>query len=222
MDVREAALTEAPKHRRLIRSAGRGRLLSAAMLPFVLMFPPSGYAVITTTGRKTGKHRRKCIRVARLGQTVYILQLRPPELAIVRPTSSPRGSGTCAPTRTSSCGCAAGPSGAPAYRWPSTSSTSGSSELEIVREVGQALGATRRSSTGPRSAPRAVAARFRGRARGRSRRAGPRPAASRAAWGGRAPETDRTRARGEPFRGRRGARLRRPARALRGRARASP
>src|SRR5207253_2295538 len=76
----------ASKHRRLIRSARGGRLLSAMMLPFFLVRPPSGFGVITTTGRKTGKRRRKCIRVSRRGRRAYMVQLRPPELAMVRPS----------------------------------------------------------------------------------------------------------------------------------------
>jgi deazaflavin-dependent oxidoreductase (nitroreductase family) len=86
-DVRAAAVEHAPKHRRLIRSARDGRLLSALMLPWVLAWPASGYGVITTTGRKTGKARRKCIRVIRRGNTAYIVSLRPPELAMVRPSA---------------------------------------------------------------------------------------------------------------------------------------
>ena len=42
--------------------------------------------MITTTGRKTGKARRKCIRVVRRGDRAYLVQLRPPELAMTRPT----------------------------------------------------------------------------------------------------------------------------------------
>jgi deazaflavin-dependent oxidoreductase (nitroreductase family) len=86
-DVRDAAAEHAPKHRRLIRSARDGRLLSALMLPGVLAWPGSGYGVITTTGRKTGKARRKCIRVIRRGNKAFIVQLRPPELAMVRPSA---------------------------------------------------------------------------------------------------------------------------------------
>jgi deazaflavin-dependent oxidoreductase (nitroreductase family) len=87
-DVRGAAAEEASKHTRTIRSARDGRLLSAAMLPFFLLRPPSGYGVITTTGRKTGKTRRKCVRVIREGDRAYLVQLRPPELAIERPTAT--------------------------------------------------------------------------------------------------------------------------------------
>jgi deazaflavin-dependent oxidoreductase (nitroreductase family) len=86
-NVRSAAAEHASKHKRLIRSARHGRLLSALMLPFVLVRPPSGFGVITTTGRKTGKARRKCIRVTRRGNKAYMVQLRPPELAMTRPSA---------------------------------------------------------------------------------------------------------------------------------------
>jgi len=85
--VREAAAAEAPKHTRLIRSARDGRLVSALTLPFFLLLPSSGYGVLTTTGRKTGKARRKCIRAIRRGDRAYLVQLRPPELAMERPTA---------------------------------------------------------------------------------------------------------------------------------------
>jgi deazaflavin-dependent oxidoreductase (nitroreductase family) len=85
--VREAAAEHASKHKRLIRSARDGRLLSAVMLPFFLVRPPSGFGVITTMGRKSGKARRKCIRMVRRGNKVYVVQLRPPELAKTRPSA---------------------------------------------------------------------------------------------------------------------------------------
>ena len=85
--VREAAIAEAPKHRRLIRTSRHGRILSAMMLPLVLVSPGSAYGVITTTGRKTGKPRRKCVRMVRRGSKVFLVQLRPPELAIARPSA---------------------------------------------------------------------------------------------------------------------------------------
>jgi deazaflavin-dependent oxidoreductase (nitroreductase family) len=83
--VREAASAEAPKHTRLIRSARGGRIVSALTLPLFLLRPPSGFGVVTTTGRKTGKERRKCLRVVRRGDHVYLVALRPPELAMKRP-----------------------------------------------------------------------------------------------------------------------------------------
>jgi deazaflavin-dependent oxidoreductase (nitroreductase family) len=86
-NVRDAAAKHAPKHTRLIRSPRDGRILSALMLPFFLVRPPSGFGVITTTGRKTGKARRKCIRMIRRDGKAYIVQLRPPELAMTRPSA---------------------------------------------------------------------------------------------------------------------------------------
>ena len=46
------------------------------MLPLFLLRPPSGFGVIETTGRKTGKTRRKCVRAIRRGNKVYLVQLR--------------------------------------------------------------------------------------------------------------------------------------------------
>lgn len=86
-DVREAATQHASKHARLLRSARDGRVLSALMLPFFAVRAPSGYGVITTTGRKTGKSRRKCIRVIRRGNKAYLVNLRPPALAMKRPSA---------------------------------------------------------------------------------------------------------------------------------------
>src|SRR6266540_5747021 len=40
-----------------------GRILSALQLPLFLAFPPRGFGVLTTVGHKTGKKRRKCVRV---------------------------------------------------------------------------------------------------------------------------------------------------------------
>src|SRR5437763_8643160 len=85
--IRAAAREEAPKHRRLLRSDKDGRILSALMLPLLWPHAPAGFAILTTTGRKSGKTRRKCIRAIRRGNRVYIVALRPPELAIERPTA---------------------------------------------------------------------------------------------------------------------------------------
>jgi deazaflavin-dependent oxidoreductase (nitroreductase family) len=86
-EVRDTAAKHASKHARLMRSARDGRVLSALMLPFFAVRPPSGYGVITTSGRKTGKTRRKCVRVIRRGNRAYIVQLRPPELAMRSPSA---------------------------------------------------------------------------------------------------------------------------------------
>ena len=64
------------------RSAQGGRTLSALMLPFFLLRPPAGFGVLTTTGRKTGKTRRKCMHVVRRGDKAYIVMLRPRPAAI--------------------------------------------------------------------------------------------------------------------------------------------
>lgn len=79
------AAAELPKHKRLLRTARDGRYLSALMLPLLLLSPPAGYGVITTTGRKTGKRRRNCIRVIRRGDRAYLVQLVPPHTAMTRP-----------------------------------------------------------------------------------------------------------------------------------------
>jgi deazaflavin-dependent oxidoreductase (nitroreductase family) len=83
--IARAAAVEAPKHKRLLRTARDGAILSALMLPAVQLSPPAGYGVITTTGRKTGKRRRKCVRVIRRNDRAYLVQLVPPHLAVTRP-----------------------------------------------------------------------------------------------------------------------------------------
>jgi deazaflavin-dependent oxidoreductase (nitroreductase family) len=83
--IREAAILERPKHRRLITSPRHGQILSALMRPDYKLGTPPGHAILTTTGRKTGKPRHKVIRAIRRGNDVYIVQLRPPEPAIETP-----------------------------------------------------------------------------------------------------------------------------------------
>jgi len=85
--VRDAAARHASKHARLLRSARDGRVLSALMLPFFTARPPRGYGVLTTTGRKSGKARRKCVRVTRRGDKAYMVMLRPPALAMRNPSA---------------------------------------------------------------------------------------------------------------------------------------
>jgi hypothetical protein len=53
-----------------INTPAGGRALSAMQLPFFLVRLPSGYGVLTTTGRKTGKVRRRCVRAIRRGDVV--------------------------------------------------------------------------------------------------------------------------------------------------------
>jgi deazaflavin-dependent oxidoreductase (nitroreductase family) len=65
------------KHNPFLRSATGGRLLSALMLPWFTVLPPSGFGVLTTTGRRTGRTRRKCIRAIRRGDRAYLVSIRP-------------------------------------------------------------------------------------------------------------------------------------------------
>lgn len=61
-----------------------GRILSAMQLPWFTLMPPRGYGVLTTNGRKTGKKRRKCVRVIRTDDRVYLVSLRGPYGAWMR------------------------------------------------------------------------------------------------------------------------------------------
>ena len=84
-ELRQAAVAEESKHGRLLTKPKHGQILSALMLPGLWLAPPSGYGVLTTTGRKTGKLRRKCIRIIRDGDRAYLVQLVPPSLGVERP-----------------------------------------------------------------------------------------------------------------------------------------
>jgi deazaflavin-dependent oxidoreductase (nitroreductase family) len=64
------------KYNPFINSAAGGRILSAMQLPFFLLRPPDGYGVLTTTGRKTGKTRRRCVRAVRRDDKVYIVAIK--------------------------------------------------------------------------------------------------------------------------------------------------
>lgn len=52
-----------------------GRTLSAMQLPLFMLLPPRGFGVLSTTGRRTGKTRRKCVRAIRSGNKVYIVSI---------------------------------------------------------------------------------------------------------------------------------------------------
>ncbi len=52
-----------------------GRVLSALQLPLFKLFPPKGFGVLTTTGRRSGKVRRKCVRAIRRGSKIYIVSI---------------------------------------------------------------------------------------------------------------------------------------------------
>ncbi|WP_102144873.1 nitroreductase family deazaflavin-dependent oxidoreductase [Mycobacterium hubeiense] len=85
MEIQQAAAAEIGKHRRLLRTGRDGRILSALMLPFLRVAPPAGFGVLTTTGRKTGKRRSKCVRVIRSGDRAYLAALRLPHIAVQHP-----------------------------------------------------------------------------------------------------------------------------------------
>lgn len=82
---RTAAEAEIGKHGRLVRRPRDGRLLSAGMAPFFRLRTPRGYGILTTTGRKTGLPRPKCVRIFRDGDRAYLVQLMPPHVTVQRP-----------------------------------------------------------------------------------------------------------------------------------------
>jgi deazaflavin-dependent oxidoreductase (nitroreductase family) len=65
------------KRNPFLRSATGGRVLSALQAPWFSLRPPRGFGVLTTTGRRTGKARRKCVRAIRRGERAYIVSIRP-------------------------------------------------------------------------------------------------------------------------------------------------
>jgi deazaflavin-dependent oxidoreductase (nitroreductase family) len=67
-----------------IGSPGGGRVLSALMLPWFMLRPPRGFGVLSTTGRRTGKTRRRCVRAIRVGERVYLVAIGGPRAAWVK------------------------------------------------------------------------------------------------------------------------------------------
>lgn len=67
----------APGHNRsfLTTTVSGGRLLSKMQAPWFLAFPPRGFGVLTTTGRKSGQPRRTCVRAVRDGSTIYLVAI---------------------------------------------------------------------------------------------------------------------------------------------------
>ncbi len=57
------------------------------MLPLFALRVPTGYAILTTVGRRSKKTRRKCVRAIRKADTVYLVMLRPPVVAAARPST---------------------------------------------------------------------------------------------------------------------------------------
>jgi deazaflavin-dependent oxidoreductase (nitroreductase family) len=76
-DCAPAARYSERAHNAFVRSARGGRVLSALMLPDFMLAAPAGFGVLTTTGRRTGKPRHKCIRAIRTGDEAYLVMLGP-------------------------------------------------------------------------------------------------------------------------------------------------
>ncbi len=70
------------KRNPFFRSPTGGRLLSAMMLPLFWLRPPAGFGVLTTTGRRTGKQRHKCIHAICDGNKAFVVMIRPSPDAI--------------------------------------------------------------------------------------------------------------------------------------------
>jgi deazaflavin-dependent oxidoreductase (nitroreductase family) len=64
------------KRNPFINSHAGGRILSALQAPWFSLLPPRGFGVLTMTGRKTGKTRRKCVRAIRRGNRAYVVSIR--------------------------------------------------------------------------------------------------------------------------------------------------
>ena len=64
------------KRNPFIGSAAGARVLSALQLPLFLVRPPAGYGVLKTTGRRTGKSRRRCVRAIRCDDRVYVVAIK--------------------------------------------------------------------------------------------------------------------------------------------------
>ncbi len=107
--IRTAAISAAPKHRRLLQSASGGPHPQRNHAPGLRYLHTPWARVLTTTGRKTGQQRRNYVRAIRRHDKVYVVMLRPPALAIERPWPSRPGCGTCEATRTFACDCGAEP-----------------------------------------------------------------------------------------------------------------
>jgi deazaflavin-dependent oxidoreductase (nitroreductase family) len=73
----DGMLTVQRKSNPFLRSPTGGRVLSAMMLPHFTLRAPLGFGVLTTTGRRTAKKRRKCVRVIRSANSAYIVMIRP-------------------------------------------------------------------------------------------------------------------------------------------------
>jgi deazaflavin-dependent oxidoreductase (nitroreductase family) len=73
-DTRPAYVPERT-HNPFVGSPAGGRVLSALQLPWFMFLPPRGFGVLTTTGRRTGKTRHRCVRAIRWGSEVYVVAI---------------------------------------------------------------------------------------------------------------------------------------------------
>ena len=64
------------KRNPFVNSAAGGRTLSALQRPLFAIRPPKGYGILTTTGRKTGKRRRRCVRAILDGDRAYLVAIK--------------------------------------------------------------------------------------------------------------------------------------------------
>jgi deazaflavin-dependent oxidoreductase (nitroreductase family) len=66
-----------PERRRnpLVQTPLGGRILSASQLPLFKLRPPEGFGVLTTTGRRTGRKRSRCVRAIRRGDRVFLVAI---------------------------------------------------------------------------------------------------------------------------------------------------
>lgn len=82
--IRAAAVAEAPKHRREVTRTD-AKTETEQMLRVYSRYTLPGRAVLTTTGRKSGKQRRICVRAIRRHDTIYVVMLRLPTPAMEHP-----------------------------------------------------------------------------------------------------------------------------------------
>jgi deazaflavin-dependent oxidoreductase (nitroreductase family) len=59
----------------LVQTPRGGRILSASQLPLFKLHPPRGFGVLTTTGRRTGKKRSRCVRAIRRGDRAFLVAI---------------------------------------------------------------------------------------------------------------------------------------------------
>ena len=67
----------APDHNRskFTTTQQGGKRLSELQLPWFTVFPPRGFGVLTTKGRKTRQPRRTCIRAIREDDTAFVVAI---------------------------------------------------------------------------------------------------------------------------------------------------